>query len=125
MPVKQKGGVYEVPIELNGVLKIDFIFDSGASEVSISPDIALTLIKTGTLTEKDWLPGAYYSFADGSSAKSERFILRSVKIGDKIIYDVTCSISNSINAPILLGQSVLSKFGKYTFDNQKKKLIIE
>ncbi|MGV1013184.1 MAG: retropepsin-like aspartic protease family protein [Flavobacterium sp.] len=123
--LKNQNGIYEVPVELNGVLKIDFIFDSGASDVSISPDIAMTLIKTGTITENDWLPGAYYSFADGSSAKSMRFKLKSVKIGDKIVYDVTCSISNSLDAPMLLGQSVLSKFGKYSFDYKTEKLEIE
>lgn len=123
--LKKTGGVYEVPVELNGVLKIDFIFDSGASDVSISPDVALTLIKTGTIQEKDWLPGAYYKFADGTTAKSMRFKLKSVKIGDKVVYDVTCSISNSLDAPMLLGQSVLSKFGSYTFDYKNGKLIIE
>lgn len=123
--LKKSGGVYEVPVELNGVLKIDFIFDSGASDVSISPDVALTLIKTGTIKESDWLPGAYYKFADGTTAKSMRFKLKSVKIGDKVVYDVTCSISNSLDAPMLLGQSVLKKFGKYTFDYKNEKLIIE
>ena len=123
--LKKSGGVYEVPVELNGVLKIDFIFDSGASDVSISPDVALTLIKTGTIKENDWLPGAYYTFADGTTAKSMRFKLKSVKIGDKVVYDVTCSISNSLDAPMLLGQSVLSKFGSYTFDYKNGKLILE
>mgnify|MGYP000854849074 CR=1 FL=1 len=123
--LKKEGGVYEVPVELNGVLKIDFIFDSGASDVSISPDVALTLIKTGTIKESDWLPGAFYSFADGTTAKSMRFTLKSVKIGEKVVYDVTCIISNSLDAPMLLGQSVLKKFGKYTFDYRNEKLIIE
>jgi aspartyl protease family protein len=123
--LKKLNGIYEVPVELNDVLKINFIFDSGASDVSISPDVALTLIKTGTITEDDWLPGAYYSFADGSSAKSMRFKLHSVKIGDKIAKDVVCSISNSTEAPMLLGQSVLSKFGRYTFDYKTETLEIE
>jgi aspartyl protease family protein len=123
--LKKTGGVYEVPVELNEVLKIDFIFDSGASDVSISPDIALTLIKTGTIKENDWLPGEYYRFADGTTAKSMRFTLKSVRIGDKVVSDVTCSISNSLDAPMLLGQSVLKKFGKYTFDYKTEKLTIE
>lgn len=123
--VKSTGGVYTLPVELNGVLKIDFIFDSGASDVSITPDVALTLIKAGTIKEQDWLQGAVYKFADGSTAKSKRFKLRSFKIGDRIIKNITCSISNSIDAPMLLGQSVMKQFGKYTFDNKKQVLIIE
>ena len=123
--VKELNGVYTVPVELNDVLKINFIFDSGASDVSITPDIALTLIKAGTINETDWLKGSYYKFADGSIAKSKRFKLNSIKIGNKTIKNVICSISNSIDAPILLGQSVLSKFGKYTFDYKKQILILE
>ena len=125
IPVKSSGGVYTLPVELNEVLKIDFIFDSGASDVSITPDVALTLIKAGTIKEQDWLQGAVYRFADGSTAKSKRFKLRSLKIGDRIIKNVSCSISNSIDAPMLLGQSVMKQFGKYTFDNKKQVLIIE
>lgn len=123
--LEKKGTVYEIPVELNGVLKINFVFDTGASDVSISPDVALTLIRTGTIEDDDWLEGQYYRFADGSSAKSMRFKLKSVNVGGKIIKDVTCSISNNIEAPMLLGQSVLSKFGKYTFDYSSNKLIIE
>ena len=123
--VKKVGGVYSLPVELNGVLKINFIFDSGASDVSISPDVALILLKGETIKDSDWLQGAYYKFADGSIAKSKRFNLKSLKIGNKVVRNVSCSISNSIDSPMLLGQSVLNKFGKYTFDNKRQLLIFE
>ena len=44
VPLIESGGVYEVPVLVNGVLKINFIIDSGASDVAISPDVALTLV---------------------------------------------------------------------------------
>lgn len=122
--LKKKNGVYHIPVELNDVLNIDFIFDSGASDVSITPEVALTLIKAGTIKDSDWLEGAYYQFADGSVAESKRFKLKSVQVGNKIINNVVCSISNNLNAPMLLGQSVLEKFGKYTFDYETNQLII-
>lgn len=125
IPVKYKNGTYTLNAQLNEVLAIDFIFDPGASDVSISPDVALTLLRTGTIKNEDWLPGAYYKFADGSTAKSRRFKLRSVKIGDRVIKNVACSISNSVDAPMLLGQSVLNRLGKYTFDNQNRSIKIE
>lgn len=113
------GGVYEVPVILNNVLSIHFILDSGASDVSISPDVALTLIRTKTIRKNDWLPGIYYKFADGSSAKSTRFKLKSVKIGNKELTNVTCSIANSMEAPMLLGQSALQKLGRYSIDYKR------
>lgn len=113
------GGVFEVPVVLNGVLAIRLILDSGAADVSISPDIALTLYKAKTITEEEMLPGQYYRFADGSTVKSYRFRLRSLKIGDMELHDVACSIASSIHAPMLLGQSALQRLGRYSIDSEK------
>jgi len=122
--IKNKSGLYEIPILLNDVLKINFIFDSGASEVSISPDVALTLIRTGTIGENDWLPSQTYQFADGSTAKSKRFLLRKLVLGNFEISNIEVSISNSIEAPMLIGQNVMQKFGTITIDNENQLLII-
>ena len=124
VPLIESGGVYEVPVLVNGVLKINFIIDSGASDVAISPDVALTLVRTGTITDADWLPGANYRFADGSIAKSERFKLRTLRIGNRTLKSVSCSIGNSIHAPMLLGQSALKKLGGYRVDYRNGILIL-
>mgnify|MGYP003808733201 FL=1 len=113
------GGVYEVPVVLNGVLAIRLILDSGAADVSISPDVALTLYKAKTISEDDLLPGQYYQFANGSTVKSYRFRLRSLTIGDMELHDIACSISSSIRAPMLLGQSALQRLGRYSIDTDR------
>ncbi len=125
IPMKKKGGVYEIPVTINNVLKLDFIFDAGAADVSISPDVALTLIRTGTVKDEDFLGSEIYQFADGSTAKSKVFIIREIELGDKKVNNVKASISKSINAPLLLGQSVLSKFGKVTIDYDKGVIIFQ
>jgi aspartyl protease family protein len=119
IPMKKVGGVYEIPILINGVLKLDFIFDAGAADVSISPDVALTLIRTGTVSNDDFLGTEIYKFGDGSTAKSETFMLKEIQIGNKKVTNVKASISKSIKAPLLLGQSVLNRFGKVTIDYKK------
>jgi len=118
-------GVYEVPVEINDVLKINVILDSGAAEVSIAPEVALTLIRTGTIKKSDWLPGKTYAFADGSTALSYRFMIRRLKIGGYILSDVPTRIASSTNAPMLLGQSALEKLGRYTIDYNKGILQME
>ena len=117
--------VYEVFTKLNNVLTIAFILDSGASEVSITPDVALTLIRTGTIKQEDWLEGKIYRFADGSTAKSDRFMLRNIQIGNYTIPNVSVSISNSTEAPLLLGQNVLSRLGKISIDFRNNILCVE
>jgi aspartyl protease family protein len=84
----------------------------------------MTLIKTGTVTENDWLPNQTYQFADGSTAKSRRFLLHKLLIGSHEINNIEVSISNSIEAPMLIGQNVMQKFGKITIDNENSILII-
>lgn len=123
--MKTDGGIYEVPAFINGVLKISFVFDSGASDISISPDVASTLIRTGTISKSDYIGIQKYRFADGSTATSKVFNIHQLKIGDKILRNVRASISESIDAPMLLGQSVLQRFGKFTIDNNSHTLTIE
>jgi len=122
---KLNSGLYNVPVIINGVLKISFVFDSGASDVSISPDVAFTLVRTGTIRESDFIGTQKYRFADGTTANSNLFLLRELKIGNKTIVNVRASISNSLDAPMLLGQSVLQEFGKFSIDNINHTLTIE
>ncbi|MEQ8712177.1 MAG: retropepsin-like aspartic protease [Cyclobacteriaceae bacterium] len=114
--IKSNSGIYEIPATLNNSIKILFIIDTGASEVSISSDVAMTLIRTKTVKDEDWLEGKTYRFADGSTARSERFKLSSLKIGEFEFRNIAVSISNSLEAPLLLGQNVLQKFGKIELD---------
>lgn len=123
--LQQSGGVYEVPVIINDVLKINVILDSGASDVSISPDVALTLIKTGTIKSSDWLPGQVYQFADGSTALSYRFKLSTIALGDRTLRDVSTGIGTSVKAPMLLGQSALKQLGKYTINYSTETLDLE
>lgn len=118
-------GIYEVFTTLNDVLNISFILDSGASEVSITPDVALTLVRTGTIKDEDWLEGKTYMFADGSTARSKRFRLRKLIIGNYVIRDVEVSIANSLEAPMLLGQNVMRKLGKVSIDYRNNILCVE
>lgn len=123
--IKTESGLIEVPIVLNDVLRINFIFDSGASEVSISPDVALTLFRTGTISESDWLEDQTYQFADGSIAKSKRFLLKKIVIGNQTLKNIEASISSSIDAPMLIGQNVMNKLGSITIDYENGLLIIK
>ena len=123
--IKKEGNINKIPISLNDVVNTDFIIDTGASNVSITPDLALLLIKSGTINSEDWLKDKYYQFADGSIAKSKTFKIKKLKIGTKYLYNVECSISNNLEAPLLLGQNVLNRFGKVIIDNEKQTLFLD
>jgi len=117
------GGVYALPVDINGVLKLNFILDSGASEVNIPSDVVLTLVRAGTIKDTDFLPGKTYVLADGSTLRSPRFTIRSLKIGSREIKDVPASVDN-IASSLLLGQSLLERLGTWSLDNQRRVLIL-
>jgi gag-polyprotein putative aspartyl protease len=117
------GGVYEVPVTLNGVTTLNFVLDSGAAEVSIPAEVMLTLMHTHTVSADDFLPGRTYVLADGSKVKSPRFILRSLKIGKHHIESIPASISK-VNSSLLLGQNLLERLGVWSLDSRRQILIL-
>jgi aspartyl protease family protein len=123
--LKDENGIYKVPIKINGVLSMDFVLDLGASDVSISPDIFLVLVKSGTISQEDYIGDETYQFADGSTAKSSIINLKSITIGGKVLENVRASISKSVDAPLLLGQSAMKKLNSYKIDVENKMLLIE
>ena len=121
---KLRSGVYEIPCTING-LQLKFIFDTGASDVSISSVEAAFMLKNGYLKDKDIVGKAYYSTATGEIHEGTKVILREIKIGDAILRDVEASVTHSQQAPLLLGQSVMERFGVIAIDNTTSKLTIK
>ncbi len=115
-PILSNSGIYEVNVFLNNVLKIDMVFDTGASEVYFTPDVVLTLFKTKTITEEDLLEGAMFMDANGNVNKSARFNLKSMQIGNIKLENIPCAVSSNVNGSNLLGLSALRKLGKFEFD---------
>jgi hypothetical protein len=56
----KKGGVYTVPVLINGVIPLQFIVDSGAADISLPADVFLTLLRTGTIGKDDFVGNAQY-----------------------------------------------------------------
>lgn len=120
--MRKEGGVYTMPCEVNG-LSLRFIFDTGASEVSISLAEAVFMLKNGYLSESDIKGSASYSIANGDIVEGTIINLRQLKIGNTYLYNVDASIVHTNTAPLLLGQSALSKVGKFSFDYSNNTLV--
>ena len=121
---KMYSGVYEVPCIING-LQLKFVFDTGASNVSISSVEAAFMLKNGYLKEEDVRGKEYFSTATGEIREGAKLNLREIKIGEAILKNVEASVVQNQQAPLLLGQSVLERFGTITIDNINSKLIIK
>ncbi|MGO9018734.1 MAG: TIGR02281 family clan AA aspartic protease [Syntrophobacteraceae bacterium] len=123
IPLEKDGGIYSLQVQINSAIRLKFIVDTGASEVTIPADVALTLIRANTIHETDFLPGKTYTLADGSKLKSMRFVIRELDIGGIKLHDVPAVIVPT-KGDLLLGYSALEKLGTYTMDQERLLLII-
>jgi hypothetical protein len=122
--LKKEGGIYRLPVKINRVIILDFILDSGASEVCIPADVAMTLLRAHTIEKTDFLPGKSYTLADGSVLRSERFIIRELEIDSIKISNVPAMIS-PIRGDLLLGQSFLQRLDSWAIDNKRHALVVD
>lgn len=120
---KMRGGTYEVPCSVNG-LPLKMIFDTGASDVTISSVEASFMLKNGYLSDSDVKGKKHYMTASGDIHEGTILKLKEVKLGDAVLKNIEASVVHSQKAPLLLGQSVLEKFGTITIDNVNSKLLI-
>jgi len=121
--MKKKGDVYVVPCKVNG-LDLEFIFDTGASDVSISLTEALFMIKNGYLSETDIRGTEYYKIANGEIAQGTKILIKEIQFAGLKLVNVEASIAHNMVAPLLLGQSAISKLGKIQIDPTNNALTI-
>ncbi len=114
LKMNKRGGVYELPCVVNGV-KMDFIFDTGASNVCLSYTEALFMYKNGYLAKEDFIGESYSRIADGRIVEDMEIILKTVEIGGIVLDNVSATITKSLDAPLLLGLSAIQKLGKVEF----------
>lgn len=123
IPFTRSGGVTKVKCEING-LPLHFVFDTGAAEVTISRIEATFMFKNDYLTAADVVGKARYMDANGDISIGTVINLRKVTFAGLELENVRASVVDSGNAPLLLGQSVLSRLGKVEIDYEKSVLKI-
>jgi tetratricopeptide (TPR) repeat protein len=119
----KESGVFKVPVKINDLGDIHFVFDTGASETTVTADVVSTMMRQKVITADDFLPGKSYILADGSIVNSPRFVIKKLQIGEMTFENISAVITNA-NADPLLGQNVLGQFKSIT-QTREGYLIIE
>ena len=78
--MKKENGVYTTPCVVNG-LRLRFIFDTGASNVSLSLTEAIFMLKNGYLNESDLHGSSYSQIANGDIVENTSVTLNEIEIG--------------------------------------------
>lgn len=121
--MNKDGGVHTIPCKVNG-LALTFIFDTGASDVTISLTEAMFMLKNGYLSKADILGKESYQTADGTISEGTVINLKTIEIEGLLLNNVRASIVHQQNAPLLLGMSAISKLGRIQL-NRNELLIFE
>ena len=83
-----------------------------------------TLIRAGTIRDTDFIGERTYVLSDGSRVQSKTFRIRTLKVGDRVLDNVTGSVT-STKGSLLLGQSFLGRFKSWSIDNNRHVLVLE
>jgi clan AA aspartic protease (TIGR02281 family) len=115
--LQEFGGVYKIPVRINESFVFDFIFDSGASDVVLSEEVADKCFQLGILSKDDIVGESSYRIADGSVIQCKNILIKRLDIGFTVINNIKASIGGP-GAPLLLGQSLLKKFDEFSINNR-------
>lgn len=124
IPFTPCGGIVKVNCLINN-LPLNFIFDTGASTVSLSLVEANFMMKNGYLKPSDVVGTGNFYDANGDISEGTIINLRQIDFGGLKLDNVRASVVKNQKAPLLLGQSVLGRLGIIEINNQSKKLIIK
>lgn len=123
VPFTREAGICKVKCTINE-LPLNFYFDTGAASVTLSNVEAAFMLKNGYLMPSDIKGSTYFSDANGDISEGTVVILRKVEFAGLTLENVKASIVHNQKAPLLLGQSILSRLGKIEIDNSGNKLKI-
>ncbi len=112
IPFREENGVKYIQVEVNG-MPLEMIFDTGCSSTLLSLAEANYLYQKGKLAKEDLLGISKSQIADGSIVENMVVNLKEI---------VTATVSNNLNAPLLLGNEILNRLATITIDNDNNKL---
>lgn len=109
--MEKEGGIYKISCKVNGA-PMKMYFDTGASTVSISKATALYLLENDLIGPQDYRGKTKSTTADGAITDKMIINLRDIEIAGLHLRDVLATVSYSLNAPLLLGQTAIQRLGR-------------
>ena len=115
--MEEDGGVYKIPCLVNGA-KMKLVFDTGASKVCLSEAMAEYLLDNDYLSSDDFVGTGKSSVADGRFVNNLQLIIRDIEISGMHLTGVEAVVIEGQKAPLLLGQSAISKLVKISINGR-------
>lgn len=124
IPIMMVGKVGRVKLKI-GDKERYFLIDSGASSVMIDSKLERQLLLDEFIYSEDYLSDRTYTLADGTSVTCHRFILPELQLGNYVVNDVEVAVVENAKTDLLLGQSFLNQFSRWSINNKTNELHLE
>lgn len=115
---------FTAPCIISGYTKT-FYFDTKAANLNVSLNLALELLRNGSISKEDFIGDANTILAGGTIADQAVFNLKSLRIGDNIVTQLQATVVRSLPYDLTLGKPILDRFGSYQIDKENNKIIFK
>jgi len=119
----KSNGVFYIPCKIVGE-PVQGVFDTGASDVLITADLVGRLLMDSLIDDRDILGSQHLMIADGTVQEGWVVNLPHVELAGRMVLNVRATVTKAIGAPILIGNSVLSRLGPFTIDYNRDILVL-
>lgn len=121
--LNKRSNVYYLSVDfMIGAGQYDYIYDTGASSMTINEEIEKELWRKKIINKSDYVENVLYRIADGSVVEARRVLIKSIKIGDIVAKNVLVSVTDG---PLLLGNNALTNYSSITLDKNKSQLVLK
>jgi peptidoglycan-associated lipoprotein len=103
----------------------NFAFLESDEELKISLPVVMGLMAKHKLSVKDFNNGEDAFTEDGTPKDGEIFIIQSLMVGSKRIYDTEAKVVHGQGASVIFGDAVMIEFSNYAIDSEEKVFIFE
>jgi len=109
---------------LNGI-NVDITLGEGGPGLSLSTEMALKLLREGAIGKSDFAGDPEKVLANSGVMDKAILNLAEIAIANKSAFDLEASVLQKQKVDVLMSESVLKKFGKFTIDKEKKQIIFQ
>jgi hypothetical protein len=87
-------------------------------------DETLKLHSNGAIGKEDFQGNPEEILANGTVANRAILIIKDFTIANATIHNVELMVNSNLGYPLVIGNSVMDKFGSYSIDTQQQQIII-
>jgi clan AA aspartic protease (TIGR02281 family) len=115
IPIKQRNGSYLIKVNIGGKI-MEYIIDSGASLITITPSMEKYLIESKIIDTTSYLKPQRFELADGSIKEYKTVLIPWIGVNGIFVNNIIAAVSDNETTP-LLGKSFFDNFSYWKIDN--------